>query len=152
MTGFDDTLGALRRLLLGIATLGLIGIGVELLLLGHFEDWWQLVPLVLVAGSLLSIAWHVVEKGRASLRAVRWMMGLCVASGILGMFLHYRGNTEFELEMMPGIEGMELFRNAITGATPALAPGAMIQLGLIGLAYAFRHPAWHAGRVTRSNF
>ena len=29
----------------------------------------------------------------------------------------------------------------LTGATPALAPGAMVQLGLIGLAYTFRHPA-----------
>jgi len=30
-----------------------------------------------------------------------------------------------------------LFREAMMGATPALAPGAMIQIGLIGLLYAF---------------
>jgi hypothetical protein len=54
----------------------------------------------------------------------------------VGTFLHYRGNVEFELELTPGIRGLALFREAITGATPALAPGAMIVVGLVGLAYA----------------
>ena len=37
---------------------------------------------------------------------------------------------------------MALFWKAMAAKTPpALAPGAMTQLGLLGLAYAFRHPA-----------
>jgi hypothetical protein len=39
------------------------------------------------------------------------------------------------------MEGLKLFKAAITGATPALAPGSLIQMGLLGLAYTFRHPA-----------
>ena len=44
--------------------------------------------------------------------------------------------------MDPALSGMALFQKAILAkAPPALAPGAMTQLGLIGLAYTFRHPA-----------
>jgi hypothetical protein len=39
------------------------------------------------------------------------------------------------------MKGMDLLSKAMTGAAPALAPGAMIQLGLLGLVYTFRHPA-----------
>ena len=31
--------------------------------------------------------------------------------------------------------------NVVSGATPTLAPGAMVELGLLGLAYTYRHPA-----------
>jgi hypothetical protein len=43
--------------------------------------------------------------------------------------------------MYPSLTGFELFREAISGATPTLAPGAMLHLGLLGLLYTFRHPA-----------
>ncbi len=62
-----------------------------------------------------------------------------LASGNLGLFLHYDGNVEFELEMYPEMEGWELVWEALTGATPALAPGGMVLLGLIGIAFSYRH-------------
>ena len=62
-------------------------------------------------------------------------------SGMIGLYLHYRGNVEFELEMYPSIRGFELFWKSITGATPALAPATMLLLGLIGLAYSYQHPS-----------
>ena len=34
--------------------------------------------------------------------------------------------------MDPALHGLDLFWSALRGATPALAPGAMAQLGLIG--------------------
>ena len=67
---------------------------------------------------------------------------LFVISGFAGLFLHYQGNAQFELEMYPSLKGLELFRKAIKGTTPpTLAPGTMIVLGLLGLAYTYRHPA-----------
>jgi hypothetical protein len=48
--------------------------------------------------------------------------------------------------MYPSRSGFELFREAMMGATPALAPGSMIQIALIGLAYSYRHP-----RLSRGN-
>jgi hypothetical protein len=49
------------------------------------------------------------------------------------------------------LAGWELFKEAMTGATPALAPGAMVQLGLIGLAWSYRHPALVPGGDDRAS-
>ncbi|MFL6279892.1 MAG: hypothetical protein ACJ731_07260, partial [Vicinamibacterales bacterium] len=49
--------------------------------------------------------------------------------------------VEFQREVDPAIVGRELVVKAMTAKTPpALAPGSMSQLGLIGLAYAYRYP------------
>jgi hypothetical protein len=136
----------LRWLLLAILGLGLSGTGIELLLLGHTELWQQWVPLTLIALGLVALAWFGASGGSASLWAIRLVMGLCVVSGFAGVVLHYQGNVEFARETYPSIGALELFRRAMTGATPALAPGTMIQLGLVGLASTFRHRA-SAARV-----
>ena len=134
------TIRVLRRVLLAIFVFGVIGTGVELVLLDHFEDVWQWTPLALMAASLIVLGWHLAAGGRPSMRAFQVVMVLFVVGGLLGVVLHYQGNAEFELEMYPSLAGFDLFRESIRGATPALAPGTMIQLGLIGLAYTFRHP------------
>ena len=136
------TLSLLRRALLWTYVLGAAGTGVELVLLEHYEDPWQWAPIALLAASLLALAWHAAPRARRpGLRAFRAVMLLCLASGAVGALLHYRGNVEFELEREPTLGGLRLFWESMRGATPALAPGTMIQLALVGLAYAFRHPA-----------
>ena len=130
-----------RAALLALFVLGALGTGAELLLLEHFEDPWQWTPLVLIGASLAVLGAHALAPGRASLGAFRVLMLLFAVSGLLGTGLHYRGNVEFEREMHPMGTLSELFRGAMMGATPALAPGTMILLGSIGLLYAYRHPA-----------
>jgi len=49
-------LAALRRLLLGLLTFGLIGTAADLLLIGHHEDAWQLIPLVTIGVALAATA------------------------------------------------------------------------------------------------
>ena len=139
MSGAANGEGRLRRAVTGLLAMALAGTGAELLLLGHYEDAWQLVPLALIALGLLAMGWRAARPGTASLRAFRAVMVLMVASGALGLFLHYRGNTEFELERDPSLAGLALFREAMTGATPALAPGAMMLFGLLGLVSAIRN-------------
>ena len=133
--------GTLRPLLLALVGIGAAGLEVELLLQKHYESAWQLTPLVLL-GVVLGVAALVWR--RPSPRTVRFFqatMLLCVAAGVVGLFLHYRGNVEFELERESSLQGLRLFWKAVRGATPALAPGAMAQLGLLGLVYGYRHPA-----------
>lgn len=137
----DDPLGVIRAFLLGIFLLGIGGIAVELVLLEHYDDFWQWTPYVLFGASLAVLVWYAVTRTGAAIRAFRAMMILFLASGAFGIFLHYDGNVEFEREMSPDVTGWPLFWEAIRGATPALAPGAMVQLGLIGLAFTIRHPA-----------
>jgi hypothetical protein len=133
-------LRVVRRILLFTLVTGLVGVGVELLLLEHFEDVWQKVPLALIVCALLVLAWHAIDRRAAPVRALQLLMVVFIAAGAIGLTMHYQGNVEFELEMYPSRSGLELFREAMMGATPALAPGTMIQLALIGLAYAYGHP------------
>ena len=61
---------------------------------------------------------------------------------IAGFYFHFQGSVEFKLESNPTLNGWQLFWAAMRSkAPPALAPGVMIQLGVIGLAFAYRHPA-----------
>ena len=126
----------IRAALLGIFLVGVLGTAAELLLLEHTQEPWQWAPLVLIAASLIALGWHALARSRASVRAFQALMVLFVAGGLTGMGLHYRGNVEFEREMHPDGTAWELFKRAMMGATPALAPGAMVQLGLLGLLYA----------------
>jgi hypothetical protein len=64
------------------------------------------------------------------------------------MYLHLQANMEFQLELDATLSGWSLLKKSIVAkAPPALAPGAMMQLGLIGLAYTFKHPALAAPKL-----
>lgn len=131
-----------RRMLLAIFVLGLVGISVELWLLGHDEDLKQLIPFILAGLALVTVVGMQVRPGRGVVRAFQAVMLLFVISGGVGSVLHFQVNMEFQLEMDPSLRGWPLLQKAIRAkAPPALAPGAMIQLGLIGLVFTYRHPS-----------
>lgn len=140
LRGTDLTV-VLRRLLLVLVVLGAVGLEAELLLLEHYETVGQYVPLVLLGVVPVAAAFVWRRPSPATVRFFQSLMALCVAAGALGVFLHYDGNVEFELEREPLLSGLALFWEATRGATPALAPGALAQLGLLGLVYTYRHPA-----------
>lgn len=139
-----NTVARIRRLLLGTLAAGMIGIGTELLLLGHFESVQQQIPLVLLALGALTLGWHAAAPQPTTVRALQATMALFIVAGAIGVGLHYQGNVEFELEMYPSMGGFELVQKTLTGATPVLAPGSMTLLGLIGLAHTYRHPRLRA--------
>lgn len=138
MESADRTLTTIRRLLLAALLAGMAGTAGELLLIGHFEDSWQFVPIVLLSlGTLLGLA-HAFRPNLLTVRLMQLLMGLFIVSGGIGAVLHYRGNAEFELERQPSLGGFELVKDTMTGAFPVLAPGTMVLLGLIGLAQTYR--------------
>ncbi len=132
---------ALRRLLLLVVIVGAVGLLAELLLIEHFEDPWQFAPLVLLGAVLVTSIAVLVRPARGLLRAFQVLMALCLVAGALGVWLHYQGNVEFAREQDPALRGLALAWESLRGATPALAPGAMAQLGLLGLIYTLHHPA-----------
>ena len=139
-TRAQATLSLLRGGLLVILIVGLVGVLAELILLEHTEEAWQRLPIFMIIASLTILAWHAMDRGFLSLRFLQTVMVLFVFTGALGVMLHFKGNIEFELEMQPSARGLGLLWETLRGATPTLAPGAMVQLGLIGLAYTYRHP------------
>ena len=134
-----------RRALALLLVAGLLGTALELVLMEHLEDWWQRIPLALIGAALCALAWHWLTRSRASVHAIRAVMVLFVASAAGGIILHTKGNREFALETKPGLAGGEMVTEMLTGAFPALAPGTMALLGLIGLLFTWRHPAVASG-------
>lgn len=136
----------MRSLLLILFLFGVLGAGSELILLSHYKEPWQLVPLGMIVLSLAILVVRLFRNDARILRIFQLCMLLFVAAGILGVWLHYQSNVEFELEMNPAAAGWELIRESLSGAMPALAPGTMVYLGLIGLLYTWRHPIFSASR------
>ena len=145
----SQALAGIRRILLVVLLAGMAGTGAELLFQGHVEEPSQLIPLALIGVASAAVLWHLVRRGPGSLRVLQITMLFFIAAAFVGMYLHYSANVEFQLEMDGSLAGLDLFWKAMAAKTPpALAPGSMAQLGLIGLAYAYRHPDI-AGRLER---
>lgn len=148
-TGGDAGGGALRRLLVAVVLIGMLGLIAELALLEHFESVWQWVPLAVLALGVVAGAALLMRPSAGSVRAFQAMMAVFVVSGALGIWLHFKGNVEFEREMDAGLRGLALVWEALRGATPALAPGSLAHLGLLGLVSTYRHPALRSAPATR---
>ena len=136
-----DTARAIRRMLLALVLLGVVGLAVELVLLEHTESIWQWVPFVVLGGGLAGTVALAARPARGTVLSFRAAMALFVVTGMAGLVLHFRGNLQFEMENDPSVRGLDLVWRALRGATPTLAPGALAQLGLMGIAATFRHPA-----------
>jgi hypothetical protein len=130
-----------RRFLFFILLLGMAGTLVELVLLAHDEDINQWIPLVLLALGIIASGWTAVRPSPAVIRLLRIVMAFFILAGAVGVILHFQANMEFQTELDPSVSGWPLWMKALRAkAPPALAPGVMVQLGLLGLVYTFRHP------------
>jgi hypothetical protein len=128
----------LRWWVLGVLVLGLAGTGTELVLLEHYEQALQFVPLVLIVAAVAAIMWQVARNDAASLRALEIIMALFVLAGFAGVAAHFHGSAEFQLDLNPSMTAWELVEKVMRAkAPPLLAPGMMLQMGLLGLAYVY---------------
>ncbi len=133
-----------RRLGLYLLLFGIAGTTAELIFLEHMEDRLQWTPVALLGLGLLLGGSVAFRPTRALVKGLRALMALYLPTAALGIYLHLKSNVEFELEMRPSMAGLELVVESLKGARPALAPGTMAQLGLLGLLVCFRHPALSA--------
>ncbi|MGH9387250.1 MAG: hypothetical protein ACRD2N_23520 [Vicinamibacterales bacterium] len=142
-----------RRFVLFILLLGMAGTTTELMLLEHDEDLNQWIPLVVLGAGFVSLGWLAVLPGSAAVSVVRIVAACFILSGIVGVVLHYQANLEFQREVDPSLTGWALWQKAIRAKSPpGLAPGVMVQLGLLSLVYTFRHPgALTGGQALSSN-
>jgi len=137
-TASGTTIDRLRRWILVVLVLGLLGTVTELILLEHYEKPVQLVPVVLIALALAVIVWHVMNRDAGSRFAFVAVMALFVLAGFAGFAAHFIGSAEFQLELDPAMSTWTLVEKVLRAkAPPLLAPGMMLQLGLLGLAYVY---------------
>jgi hypothetical protein len=129
---------AIRRVILGVLVLGMTGLLAELALLAHYADFKQQIPLLLLAAGLAAIIIDLAVSHIWSGRFVQLTMGLFIAAGLLGMYFHYQGSREFQIEMDPTMSGMNLVWHVLQAKSPpTLSPGTMVQMGILGLGYAY---------------
>jgi hypothetical protein len=82
--------------------------------------------------------WEFRQRDLASRRATQIVMALFVLAGFVGFAAHFRGAAEYQLELDPDMSIWQLLEKILRAkAPPLLAPGMMLQLGLLGLAYVF---------------
>jgi hypothetical protein len=106
--GADSVIERLRLWVLGVLVLGLIGTLTELILLEHYEQALQFVPLVLIVLAVVVLAWHMLQPGTGSLRALQIVMALFVLAGFAGSLAHFNGSAEYQLELNPDMSNWEL--------------------------------------------
>src|ERR1041385_3771482 len=136
-----DTLGIIRKFLLATVIISLVGTEIELLILGHVLPLLQIIPVFLIALALGAIIWYAFARNGKSMRIFQGTMVLCIISGVIGVLLHLAFSAADETKKDPKLTGMKLVKITLTGKAPPLAPAVMIQIGLVGLAYTYRHPA-----------
>ena len=142
-----QVLKLLRVAILGVLLLGITGTVIELLLLEHDEadKPLQFVPLILIAAGVAAIIWELARPGLASLTTLAVVMVLYVLSSFVGFLAHFYGSAEFVLDLNPEAGTLEILEKALHAkAPPLLAPGMMMQLGLLGLAYVYSDSSYRA--------
>ncbi len=129
---------AIRRVILGVLILGMGGLFAELALIAHYEDSAQWLPLVLLSVGLVIVILDLALARRWTQLIMQLTMVLLVAAGLLGVYFHFQGSREFQLEMDPQMGGTALMWHVLRAKSPpTLAPGSMVQLGILGLGYAY---------------
>jgi hypothetical protein len=130
-----------QKLLLLVVLISAAGTLTELFLLEHTEEVYQLIPVGLLGLVLISTLLVLIAPRSWSVTLFRGVLILCLMSAAVGLYLHYIANVEFVLERHPRLSGVALFKSAMMGGMPALAPGAMAQIALIGLLATWPRPA-----------
>ena len=80
------TLAAVRRFVIALFAIGVLGTAADLLLTGHVEGAWQLAPLILLAASAVTLALTAVRPTRSTVRFHQALMVLFIVSGQVGTF------------------------------------------------------------------
>ena len=105
----------------------------ELALIDHYENTKQIIPIVSLFGVFVLTAASFTKLQKSFVQIFRLWMLITGLVGMLGFAFHAYGNYEFAIEIYPNSSTWQLIEKTIKGATPLLAPGAMIGLGLLGI-------------------
>lgn len=132
----------LRKAILSILTVALIGMSTELWLIGHHEDSNQIIPLIVVGATLVVIAWVAMRPSLVALRTMQFVMLTLAGTGVIGITLHVKAGAESQRDLNPSITTSDLVWTVVDAAAPpALAPALLVLLGALGLVYTYKHPA-----------
>jgi hypothetical protein len=134
-----EVLLQLRKFLLMLAVLLFAGALVELWLVGHTEDWVQLIPFALAIVAIVFGCLAIFQPGRRTIQVMRIWMALVVLGTVFGIYQHIAGNIAFEREVDPKATTSQLVWQGLGGGNPLLAPGVLAIAAVLAWAATYRH-------------
>lgn len=151
----ETTIALLRRGLLGLALLTMLGIALELIIERHWTQPIMLVAWVALAllGLAVGLIWRAPSGGRV--RAAQLLALVVLISAALGIREHIEANHEagpLDYRYAQTWDGLSsptrwwLAARKVVGPSPPLAPGALAQAALCLLLATARHPALRGAR------
>ena len=129
-----------RRFLLILSGFIFVGSAVELFFAEHYGNALQIFPFVLSAAGLLSVIAGLATMRKPYLNALRYVMYVIAAGSLFGIYEHVEHNFEFTSEIKPNLSSIEVFWEALHGASPFLAPGILFLGALLAYAATWKHP------------
>jgi hypothetical protein len=139
----------LRRGVLGLVALGIVGTTVELLFLGHWGSPARTIVWPALAALAIGLFLLARRPSRTSIRAARAIAGSVAVVALVGVGFHVNENLAAgpldrhfatTWDSLPAIRQWWLAVTGGVGPAPTLAPGVLLQLGLALLLATVRHP------------
>ncbi|MFT5194466.1 MAG: hypothetical protein ACI9EW_004014 [Cellvibrionaceae bacterium] len=130
----------LRLFLLALALFMFGGSLIELSLINHFQSAVQLIPFGLAAVGMLALIWVLIQSSQLSIQILRLTMAAASFGSAFGVYEHIAHNLAFELDIRPNAVARDVLFEALSGASPLLAPGILGMAAVIALAATYYHP------------
>jgi hypothetical protein len=140
----------LRRFLVTVAALAVVGTALELAMLRHWKPGAQLIPWVALALLAVGIGMLATGPSQRRVKVVRGIAVVVALSSLVGVFVHVTGNYEAGpldyryMETWGTMSETARWWAAISktvGPAPPIAPGVLAQAALAVLFATVRHPA-----------
>jgi hypothetical protein len=147
----DAAAPALRRGLLTLAGLTVVGLLVELAAERHWTQPIQFVAWAAVAVAALAIGLVLGTPSAGRLKLARWLAILVMVSAVFGIWEHVEENHDSggldrvygdTWDSLPASTQWWLAVSKTVGPSPPLAPGALAQVGFCVLLATAGHPAF----------
>ena len=134
----SEVLARLRRFLFVLSALLFGGTLIELWLVNHTEDAVQWVPFLLCGVGVLIVLLVLIRSRRVTVLSLRVWMFVVVVGSLFGIYQHVAENIAFEREIYPTAPSIRIWREALGGANPLLAPGMLSVAALLALAATYK--------------
>ena len=148
----------LRRGLLALAALGVVGAAVDMGMARHWQSAIQLVPWAALGGLGVALALIAARPTVLTLRVARVLLVVVAASAALGIYHHVAANyatapLDFRYtdrwEQMSGTARLWAAASQAVGPSPTAVPGLLAYLALMTWLATLHHPAFVTAHARR---
>lgn len=145
-----DTTTVLRRGVLSLAMLGIVGTSIELVFLRHWQNATQLIAWPAIIALVSALLLIVQKPTRKRIQGARAIAGVVVLIAGAGIALHFTVNLNAGLldrdygprwEQMSSLDQWTAAIIGDVGPAPMLAPGVLAEISFALLLATVRHPA-----------